>query len=77
MVDNHKYMAYNNICRGGTIMRKAFTSSIEETVQKDFKEKCNQLGFPQNVILETFMREFSKDEIKMKLVKNSLSVDVK
>lgn len=58
-------------------MRKAFTSSIEENIQKDFKEKCNQVGIPQNVILEAFMKAFANDEIEMKLVQNTLSVEVK
>ena len=58
-------------------MRKAFTSSIEETIQKDFKEKCNQSGIPQNVVLEAFMKAFSNDEIEMKLVKNVFSVEIK
>lgn len=58
-------------------MRKAFTSSIEESIQKDFKEKCSQAGMPQNVIIEAFMKAFVNDEIKMKLVQNILSVEVK
>lgn len=58
-------------------MRKAFTSSIEESVQKDFKDKCSKSGIPQNVILEAFMKAFANNEIEMKLVKNVLSVEVK
>lgn len=58
-------------------MRKAFTSSIEENVQKNFKERCNQVGIPQNVILEAFMKAFANEEIEMKLVQNVLSVEVK
>lgn len=58
-------------------MRKAFTSSIEENIQKDFKDKCNQVGIPQNVILEAFMKAFANNEIEMKLVQNVLSVEVK
>lgn len=78
MVDKHIIMLYNNNCKGGKAkMRKAFTSSIEETIQKDFKEKCNQSGIPQNVILEAFMKAFSNDEIEMKLVKNVFSVEIK
>lgn len=57
-------------------MRKAFTASIEESIQKDFKEKCSQSGVPQNVIIETFMKAFVNDEIQLKLVKNTLSVEV-
>lgn len=58
-------------------MRKAFTSSIEENVQKNFKERCSQVGIPQNVILEAFMKAFANEEIEMKLVQNVLSVEVK
>lgn len=58
-------------------MRKAFTSSIEENIQRDFKDKCNQSGIPQNVILEAFMKAFANDEIRLKLVNNILSVEVK
>lgn len=58
-------------------MRKAFTSSIEEQIQKDFRNKCNLIGIPQNVIIETFMKAFSNNEIEMKLVKNVLTVDIK
>ena len=58
-------------------MRKAFTSSIEEAIQKDFKEKCNQSGIPQNVILEAFMKAFSNNEIEMKLVNNVSTVEVR
>ena len=58
-------------------MRKAFTSSIEENIQKNFKDKYNESGIPQNVILEAFMKAFANDEIRMKLVNNILSVEVK
>ena len=58
-------------------MRKAFTSSIDENIQKDFKNKCIQEGVPQNVVLEAFMKAFSNNEIEIKLVQNILSVEVK
>lgn len=77
MVDKHINMLYIYNCKGGCYMRKAFTSSIEENIQKDFKSKCNQVGIPQNVILEAFMKAFANDEIEMKLVQNVLSVEVK
>lgn len=58
-------------------MRKALTSPIDENFQKDFKDKCNQSGIPQNVILKVFMKAFENDEIRMRLVNNILLVEVK
>lgn len=57
-------------------MRKAFTSSIEVDIQKNFKEQCNKIGMPQNVVLEAFMKAFANNEIQMKLVKNTLSIEI-
>lgn len=58
-------------------MRKSFTSSIDENIQKSFKDKCNQLGLPQNVVLEMFMKEFSNGEFEVKMRKNKIFIDEK
>lgn len=58
-------------------MRKSFTSTIDEDIQKSFKEKCSKTGLPQNIILETFMKEFSSGEIELKMKKNKLFIDEK
>lgn len=58
-------------------MRKTFTSTIDEDVQKAFREKCNQSGLPQNVVIETFMKAFSRGELELKMKKNKLFIDEK
>jgi len=58
-------------------MRKTFTSAIDEDIQKSFREKCSQTGLPQNVVIETFMREFSSGELELKMKKNKLFIDEK
>ena len=58
-------------------MRKAFTSSIDEDIQKSFKEKCVESGIPQNVVLEAFMKEFSSGSLELRMTKNRFSIDVK
>ncbi len=58
-------------------MRKTFTSSIDEDIQKSFKEKCNQTGLPQNVVIEAFMKEFSSGGLELKMKKNRFFIDEK
>lgn len=56
-------------------MRKTFTSSIDEDIQKTFKEKCNRTGLPQNVVIETFMQEFSSGALELRMKKNKLFIN--
>jgi len=77
MVDKNIFMLYNIKCKEVKGMRKAFTSSIEETIQKDFKEKCNQIGIPQNVMIEMFMKAFINNEIIVKLENNNSLIEIK
>lgn len=46
-------------------MRKSFTTTIEESIQNEFKAKCKENGDKMNDILEAFMRSYIKDEIKL------------
>lgn len=58
-------------------MRKSFTSTIDGDIQKSFKEKCNQIGLPQNVVLEAFMKAFSNGELELKMKKSKIFIDEK
>lgn len=55
-------------------MRKTFTTTIDETIQKDFKAKCKENGDKMNDVLEAFMKEYINDKFKLaveyKLEKN-------
>lgn len=55
-------------------MRKTFTTTIEEDVQKVFKAACVQHNAKMNDVLEAFMKSYSngefivQTEIKLKKV---------
>ncbi len=46
--------------------RKQFTTTIEEEVQKRFKEKCNINGDKMNDVLEAFMESYINGEFKIR-----------
>lgn len=48
-------------------MRKPFSTSIEETVQKEFKRRCllSEPELPMNVILEILMDGYNKGKFKI------------
>ena len=56
-------------------MRKQFATSIEEDIQEEFKATCKNYGMQMNVILEMFMKEFSKGGFKLKLYKDSFEIE--
>lgn len=49
--------------------RKALNTTIDEEVLNDFKEYCEYLVVPMNVILEMFMRQFNDRQFDIKLAK--------
>lgn len=46
-------------------MRKSFTTTIEETIQNDFKVKCKENNDKMNDILEAFMRAYINGDVKL------------
>lgn len=48
-------------------MRKPFTTTIEENIQKEFKEKCIKNSDKMNDVLEAFMKSYIKGEFKLKV----------
>lgn len=48
-------------------MRKPFSTSIEETVQKEFKRNCllSEPELPMNVVLEILMDGYNKGKFKI------------
>ncbi|MCB5238912.1 hypothetical protein [Niallia circulans] len=47
--------------------RKTFTTTIEETVQKDFKLACVQNDVKMNDVLETFMKSYIDGEFVLEM----------
>lgn len=57
--------------------RAMLNTTINEEVLDDFKSYCKELGFPMNMILESFMSQFVDGEFKLKIGKaNRLNVDL-
>lgn len=48
-------------------LRKAFATSIEESIQNDFKSACAKNGLQMNNVLEIFMRAYSDGRFKVEL----------
>lgn len=46
-------------------MRSTFTTTIEESIQKDFKLKCKENNVKMNDVLETFMKEYINDKYSL------------
>lgn len=44
----------------------ALNTKINKEVFNDFKDCCKEQGYPMNVILETFMRQFVNGRFKLK-----------
>ncbi len=42
--------------------KKQFTTTIDESIQKSFREKCLLNNYKMNDILEALMDSYSKDE---------------
>lgn len=57
--------------------RAMLNTTINEVVLEDFKAYCKELGYPMNMLLESFMRQFVDGEFVLKIGKsNKLNVDL-
>lgn len=45
--------------------RKTFTTTIEETLQNEFKSSCALKGISMNTVLELFMKGFSEGKFEV------------
>lgn len=58
---------------GDGVARKQFTTTIEENIQKNFKNKCSANGDKMNDVLEAFMESYINGDFEIqKEVKFSL-----
>lgn len=61
-----------------TKKRMPFNTTINTDVQNEFREYCMEIGIPLNVVLEAFMKQFSKGEFQMKFGKNNqIGIDLR
>lgn len=60
-----KHILKGILLLGGDYMRSTFTTTIEESIQKDFKLKCKENNVKMNDVLETFMKEYINDKYSL------------
>lgn len=48
-------------------MRKAFTTSIEESISNEFKANCAKEGLQMNKVLELFMQAYNEGKFKVEM----------
>ena len=52
----------SNVSRAETT---ALNTKVNKEVFESFKDYCAYLGYPMNVVLETFMRQYANDRFKL------------
>lgn len=58
------------------IRKGILNTTINEDILDDFREYCRSINCPMNMVLETFMSQFSKGQFAFKLAKNRMELDV-
>lgn len=48
-------------------MRKAFTTSIEESISNEFKSSCAKEGLAMNKVLELFMQGYNNGKFRVEI----------
>ena len=56
--------------------RKTFTTSIDADISGNFKISCKERGVKMNVILETFMKQFSENDFEIIITKSGIRLEI-
>lgn len=57
--------------------RAMLNTTIDTEVLDEFKAYCKELGLPMNLLVESFMRQFTEGSFVLKIGKNNkLNVDL-
>jgi len=57
--------------------RAMLNTTINSDVLDEFKAYCKELGYPMNMILESFMQQFVDGEFVLKIARaNKMNVDL-
>jgi len=49
------------------MVRKSFTTTIDDDIQKKFKEKCSENSDKMNDVLEAFMKAYINNEFELEV----------
>ena len=56
--------------------RAMLNTTINENVLDRFRDYCKTINCPMNMVLETFMEQFSKGQFTFRLNKNKMELDI-
>ena len=56
--------------------RAMLNTTINEDILNNFRDYCKHLNCPMNMVLETFMDQFSDGQFSFKLSKNKMQLDI-
>lgn len=56
-------------------MRKAYNTTIEESILEKFKLTCDEYGVKMNSVVECLMEYFSENEFNITLNKDGMKID--
>lgn len=56
--------------------KEPLNTTIDTNVLNDFREYCKDIGVNMNLVLETFMAQFSDGQFTFKLGKNKAEVEL-
>lgn len=57
-------------------MRKPFATSIDTNISDNFKKTCDDYDLKMNVVLESFMKQFSEHEFKIEFSKSGIKLKI-
>lgn len=57
-------------------MRKPFATSIDTDISDSFKKICDDYDLKMNVVLETFMKQFSEHQFKIEFSKSGIKLKI-
>ena len=56
--------------------RAMLNTTINEVVLNNFRDYCKRINCPMNMVIETFMEQFTDGQFSLKLVKNKMELDI-
>lgn len=56
--------------------RAMLNTTINEDVLNSFRDYCKGINCPMNMVLETFMQQFSEGQFSFKLSKSKMELDI-
>lgn len=56
--------------------RAMLNTTINEDVLNNFRDYCKGINCPMNMVLETFMDQFSSNQFTFRLSKNKMELDI-